>query len=163
RDWLHECDAEQAGSLLYGGIDVGQPAAKQGDQIVATDTHIVLVPALPAPPVPTPLPHPFSGALNGGLSGDVKVMGKPAATVGSEFLGIGWRFRRPKEDSPLDIALTESGQVALSRYEEDVQEAIAIILGTSRGERVMRPDFGCGLRELVFAGNNATTAGLAEQ
>ncbi|HEX2223684.1 MAG TPA: PAAR domain-containing protein [Thermoanaerobaculia bacterium] len=62
---------------------MGQPAAKQGDQVVATDTHVVMVPAPPGPPVPTPLPHPFSGLLNGGLSGDVKVMGRPAATVGS--------------------------------------------------------------------------------
>lgn len=62
---------------------MGQPAAKQGDQITATDTHIVLVPAPPGPPVPTPLPHPFSGVINGGLSGDVKIMGKPAAIVDS--------------------------------------------------------------------------------
>lgn len=62
---------------------MGQPAAKQGDQIVAVDTHIVLVPAPPAPPVPTPLPHPFAGIINGGLSGDVKIMGMPAATVDS--------------------------------------------------------------------------------
>jgi phage baseplate assembly protein W len=83
--------------------------------------------------------------------------------VASEFLGVGWAFQRPPGDEDrLDIALT-SGQVAMSRYEEDLQEAIAIILGTSRGERVMRPDFGCGLRELVFAGNDATTAGQAER
>jgi uncharacterized Zn-binding protein involved in type VI secretion len=62
---------------------MGQPAAKQGDQIVATDTHIVIVPAPPGPPVPTPLPHPFVGMLNGGLSSDVKIMGRPAAVVGS--------------------------------------------------------------------------------
>jgi uncharacterized Zn-binding protein involved in type VI secretion len=61
---------------------MGQPAAKQGDQIVATDTHIVMVPS-PGGPVPTPLPHPFAGMLNGGLSSDVKVLGMPAATVGS--------------------------------------------------------------------------------
>ncbi|MGB7922518.1 MAG: PAAR domain-containing protein [Pyrinomonadaceae bacterium] len=59
------------------------PAAKQGDQIVAVDTHIVMVPAPPGPPVPTPLPHPFAGIINGGLSSDVKIMGKPAATVDS--------------------------------------------------------------------------------
>src|SRR5215510_10775107 len=58
---------------------MGQPAAKQGDQIVATDTHIVMVPNAP----PAPLPHPFTGVINGGLSGDVNIMGKPAATVGS--------------------------------------------------------------------------------
>lgn len=62
---------------------MGQPAAKQGDQIVAVDTHIVMVPAPPGPPVPTPLPHPFTGIISGGLSSDVKIMGKPAATVDS--------------------------------------------------------------------------------
>lgn len=62
---------------------MGQPAAKQGDQIVATDTHIVMVPAPPAPPVPTPLPHPFTGIINGNLSSDVNIMGMPAATVDS--------------------------------------------------------------------------------
>lgn len=60
---------------------MGQPAAKQGDQVTAVDTHIVMVPG--APPVPTPLPHPFSGILNGGLSSDVKIMGMAAATVDS--------------------------------------------------------------------------------
>jgi len=62
---------------------MGQPAAKQGDQITATDTHIVMVPAPPGPPVPTPLPHPFVGIINGGLSSDVNIMGMAAATVDS--------------------------------------------------------------------------------
>lgn len=61
---------------------MGQPAAKQGDQITAVDTHIVMVPS-PGGPVPTPLPHPFAGMLDGNLSADVKIMGLPAATVGS--------------------------------------------------------------------------------
>lgn len=61
---------------------MGQPAAKQGDQIVATDTHIVLVPSASGT-VPTPLPHAFTGLLDGGLSSDVKVMGMSAATVDS--------------------------------------------------------------------------------
>lgn len=60
---------------------MGQPAAKQNDQITATDTHIVIVPG--TPPVPTPLPHPFVGIIDGSLSSDVKIMGQPAATVGS--------------------------------------------------------------------------------
>lgn len=60
---------------------MGQPAAKQGDQVMAVDTHIVMVPG--SPPVPTPLPHPFAGIVNGGLSSDVNIMGMPAATVGS--------------------------------------------------------------------------------
>ena len=61
---------------------MGQPAAKKGDKVVATDTHIVMVPS-PGGPVPTPLPHPFAGIINGALSGDVNIMGMPAATVDS--------------------------------------------------------------------------------
>jgi uncharacterized Zn-binding protein involved in type VI secretion len=62
---------------------MGLPAAKQGDQIVGMDLHIVMVPAPPAPPVPTLLPHPFAGGLTQGLSSDVKIEGRPAAMVGS--------------------------------------------------------------------------------
>lgn len=61
---------------------MGMPAAKQGDQITAVDTHIVMVPS-PGGPTPTPLPHPFNGILDGNLSPTVKIMGLPAATVGS--------------------------------------------------------------------------------
>jgi uncharacterized Zn-binding protein involved in type VI secretion len=61
---------------------MGQPAAKEGDQVMATDTHIVMIPS-PGGPVPTPLPHPFSGKLDGGLSADVKIEGKAAAVKGS--------------------------------------------------------------------------------
>jgi uncharacterized Zn-binding protein involved in type VI secretion len=61
---------------------VAAPAAKQGDRVVATDTHVVMVPGAPSP-VPTPLPHPFSGALDGGLVADVLIEGKPAAVTGS--------------------------------------------------------------------------------
>jgi uncharacterized Zn-binding protein involved in type VI secretion len=61
---------------------MSKPAAKQGDQIVATDTHIVMIPS-PGGPVPTPLPHPFSGQLDNGLSADVNIEGKAAAVVGS--------------------------------------------------------------------------------
>ena len=61
---------------------MGQPAAKQGDQVTAIDTHIVMVPSGPSM-VPTPLPHPFTGVINGGLSTDVNILGMPAATVGS--------------------------------------------------------------------------------
>lgn len=58
---------------------MGRPAAKQGDQITATDTHLVVVPDGP----PKPLPHTFDGLLGGELSTDVNIMGKPAAVVGS--------------------------------------------------------------------------------
>lgn len=61
---------------------MGQPAAKQGDQITAVDTHIVMVPSAGGP-VPTPLPHPFAGIIDGSLSTNVMIMGMSAATVGS--------------------------------------------------------------------------------
>ena len=61
---------------------MGRPAAKQGDQVVATDTHVVLI-SPPTPPAPTPLPHPFAGPLDGSLSSNVNVEGKPAAVQGS--------------------------------------------------------------------------------
>lgn len=61
---------------------MGQPAAKQGDHITAIDTHIVMVPSSGGP-VPTPLPHPFDGILDGNLSANVNIMGRAAATVGS--------------------------------------------------------------------------------
>src|SRR4030042_4570196 len=62
---------------------MGQPAAKQGDQVMATDIHIIMIPAPPGSPVPTPLPHPFMGILQMGLSTNVMIMSKPAATVDS--------------------------------------------------------------------------------
>jgi uncharacterized Zn-binding protein involved in type VI secretion len=61
---------------------MGQPAAKEGDQVIATDIHIIMIPS-PGGPVPTPLPHPFVGKLDGALSSDVKIMGKAAAVEGS--------------------------------------------------------------------------------
>jgi uncharacterized Zn-binding protein involved in type VI secretion len=61
---------------------MGQIAVKQGDQITAVDIHLVIVPT-PGGPVPTPLPHPFNGMVNGNLSTNVRIMGKPAATLGS--------------------------------------------------------------------------------
>lgn len=71
--------------------------------------------------------------------------------MGEEFLGVGWKF---------PVQLNSRGEIALSRYEDDVQEAIEIILRTAPGERVMLPDFGCGIHDLVFGPNNTRTAGL---
>lgn len=62
---------------------MGQPAAKENDQVVATDIHIVMIPS-PGGPIPTPLPHPFVGKLNGELSEDVLIEGKAAAVKGSK-------------------------------------------------------------------------------
>jgi len=70
--------------------------------------------------------------------------------MSSDFLGVGFSF---------PVALDEAGRVAAARYEESIRQAIWIILGTAPGERMMRPDFGCGIHELVFAVNSAGTAG----
>lgn len=68
------------------------------------------------------------------------------------FLGRGWSF---------PLRPDGRGGIALAEGETDIEQAIRIILGTSRGERPMRPDFGCRIHELVFSPINATTLGLA--
>ena len=68
----------------------------------------------------------------------------------SDFLGVGITF-------PME--LDELGKVKMSRYEEAVRQSVWIILGTAPGERLMRPDFGCGIHNLVFAPNSAATIG----
>jgi uncharacterized Zn-binding protein involved in type VI secretion len=79
---------------------VGQPAAKQGDQVTATDTHIIMVPS-PSGAVPTPLPHPFNGILTSGLSSDVYVEKRQAATRDSVAMNTpphipqGGSFQKP--------------------------------------------------------------------
>ena len=73
--------------------------------------------------------------------------------MAKEFLGQGWKF-------PVNINST--GKIEMSRYETDIKEAIWIILSTSKGERVMRPDFGCGIHDFVFAPINTTTTGMIE-
>lgn len=62
------------------------PAARQNDKVVGMDPHIVMIPTPPTGAlVPSPpIPHLFSGTLLDGLSADVKVMGMPAATLGSK-------------------------------------------------------------------------------
>lgn len=72
-------------------------------------------------------------------------------------LGAGWSF--PVEaDEPQN---QPPARFTSAAYEESVRQSILIILSTSRGERVMRPTFGCGLGELVFAVNNSTTQAMA--
>jgi phage baseplate assembly protein W len=70
------------------------------------------------------------------------------------FLGRGWTF-----PVKLDAA---TGRIALSEYEQDIQEAIRLIVSTAPGERQMRPDFGCGIHRLVFDTMNRATLGLFE-
>src|SRR5262245_43463846 len=70
------------------------------------------------------------------------------------FLGTGWSF---------PIAPDATGAVAVSADEQSVRESIGLILSTAKGERAMRPDFGCGIHELVFERNTAATAGRVTQ
>jgi len=71
-----------------------------------------------------------------------------------DFLGSGWKFP-PRLDA--------RGHIELVQGEQDVAEAIRIILMTRRGERPMRPEFGSRLHTLVFEGRNDITLGLARQ
>lgn len=64
------------------------------------------------------------------------------------FLGVGWAF---------PFGLAADGEAATARHEQDVEQAILIILGTNPGERVMRPEFGAGLEEFLFEPISAGT------
>ncbi len=105
---------------------MGQPAAKQGDQVVAVDVHVVVIGL-----VPTPVPHPFAGVLTGSLSPDVRVMGRAAATLGSTadntppHVPLGGPFVKPPTNRGVVVAgsatvrvngrpLARSGDTALT-------------------------------------------------
>jgi phage baseplate assembly protein W len=64
------------------------------------------------------------------------------------FLGVGWNF---------PLAHDAEGQADMAEYEEDVRQAILIILMTGNGERLMRPTFGAGLNSFAFEPINPTT------
>ncbi|MDQ3908185.1 MAG: GPW/gp25 family protein [Acidobacteriota bacterium] len=70
------------------------------------------------------------------------------------FLGKGWQF---------PVAADAQGALAVAEYEESVRQSIWIILGTAKGERVMRPDFGCGIYDMVFGVNSSTAAAEAAE
>lgn len=61
---------------------MGEPVAKAGDQVVGLDTHVILIPS-PGGPVPTPIPHPFTGLIQDKVSTTVFVENMGAAVVGS--------------------------------------------------------------------------------
>jgi phage baseplate assembly protein W len=67
-----------------------------------------------------------------------------------EFIGNGWSF-------PLGV--NRRGGISLASREREIEEAIRIILATAPGERPMRPEFGCGIHDYVFAPADASTAG----
>ncbi|MET8906054.1 GPW/gp25 family protein [Streptomyces sp. NPDC048232] len=70
--------------------------------------------------------------------------------MAEQFVGSGWSF-------PLRIGPT--GGIALVSGEQEVEEAMRLILATAPGERPMRPEFGCAIHDLVFAPVNEQTAG----
>lgn len=70
------------------------------------------------------------------------------------YLGIGWKF-------PLQV--TPGGKIAQAKYEQRIEESMYLILSTAKGERVMMPEFGCGIHALVFAPNNAMTRTIVVQ
>ena len=70
--------------------------------------------------------------------------------MAEKFIGQGWRF-------PLGTDAT--GSIALADADRDLEQAIRLILVTAPGERPMRPEFGCGIHNYVFAPADATTAG----
>jgi phage baseplate assembly protein W len=69
-----------------------------------------------------------------------------------DFLGSGWKY-------PVS---TKNGKTVPTGGEDSIRESIIIILTTAKGERIMRPDFGCEINELVFAQNTTSTATLIE-
>jgi phage baseplate assembly protein W len=69
--------------------------------------------------------------------------------------GSGWKF--PVETDPM------TGRVKMSDYDEDIQESIRIILLTRKGERVMNPEFGCGIHDFVFSQMETTRIGMLEK
>ncbi|WP_435158797.1 GPW/gp25 family protein [Haladaptatus sp. DFWS20] len=71
--------------------------------------------------------------------------------MSKDFLGTGWKF--PVETDRHD-------ELELSTAEADVRQAIYLVLSTAKGERIMRPDFGCGIHEYAFATIDTTTRNL---
>ena len=70
--------------------------------------------------------------------------------MNQDFVGAGWAF---------PVTTDATGDIALVVREREVEQAICIILGTSRGERPMRPEFGCRIHDHVFGPANGATAG----
>ncbi len=76
-----------------------------------------------------------------------------AGTINRATLGFGWKF--PPQ-------VNARGGIARASYEHRVEESIYVILGTSKGERLMLPEFGCGIHDLVFEPNSEPTLAAVE-
>ena len=141
-------------TVLIGGM----PAAVVGDM------HTCSMPSTPPHP-PTPFPMGSTTVLisdrgaadgrhvrvrradrHGRTDGDDRVM-----SMSEWFIGRGIAY--PMRVGP-------SGGIALASRDEEIAESIRLILGTSPGERPMRPEFGCPIHEHIFAPADSTTTGL---
>ncbi len=71
-------------------------------------------------------------------------------TETADFLGKGWKYP----------VICQNGKIIPSKGKDSIVESIKLILGTSKGERIMRPDFGCEINDLVFEVNNTATSTL---
>jgi uncharacterized protein len=81
--------------------------------------------------------------------------------MSNAFLGVGWAHPvRPVRGVGAE---EPAAPIATAAYEASIQDAVWLILATARGERVMRPDFGCGIHDLVFATLGAATLGRVER
>lgn len=73
--------------------------------------------------------------------------------MGREFLGVGWKY---------PVSVEANGSISSSSYEESIQESILLILGTSKGERLMRPEFGCSISEYAYSTLDTLTRRMIE-
>jgi phage baseplate assembly protein W len=85
----------------------------------------------------------------------------PSNFIPRPFVGAGWYFPIARGNaSDRDHEKSEI-KIKMAADETSVRQSIEIILSTAKGERVMRPDFGCDLNRLLFSPNNGTTRALA--
>ena len=80
---------------------------------------------------------------------------------GFRFEGLDLSGEARRLSGQSGLTLTPAGRLGMVGDGEAVRQAILLLLTTRPGERVMRPDYGCPLHRLMFAPNDATTAGLA--
>lgn len=70
-----------------------------------------------------------------------------------EFLGTGWKY---------PVSVESNGSISSSSYEENIRESIILILGTAKGERLMRPEFGCSIYEYAYGTMDTLTRRMIE-
>ena len=70
-----------------------------------------------------------------------------------EFLGTGWKY---------PVSVESNGSISSSSYEENIRESILLILGTAKGERLMRPEFGCSIHEYAYGTMDTLTRRMIE-